>query len=501
MVDKNKKFVFHQNEIPAMAQHHPPLRISSGVAGLDQILDGGLIENRAYLVRGGPGLGKTTLGLHFLTAQGMEEGPALFVGFQEPSEQIETNAAAVGLDVANIHFLSLAPDELFFTEQQGYDVFSSADVEQEPLAKAIVKAVEEVVPKRVFVDSLTQLRFLSADAFQYRKQVISFLRFLTRRGCTVLFTSESSQDVPDDDLQFMADGVISFEIGQAGPAARVSKFRGSGFVGGRHHMRLGKAGMQIFPRLVPPLTKKFNEESKLWSSGASRIDATLHGGLEAGTISLITGPAGVGKSTLAAQFVADAARKGASSSLFLFEEDYHIFLRRTQNLRLGLDQAVKQGTVHIEPVEPMRYLADEFTAKVLEHIKQNGVELVILDSVAGFRLTLGGEEVEERLHTFSKTLARLGVTVILINETQAVTSQEFQATEKGISYLSDNVMFLRYMEVEGSLVKALGVLKKRLSGFDSTMRNYTIGEGGLIIQESVEGLHGVLSGMPTQDKG
>lgn len=481
-----------------MPQHSSLPRLSSGVAGLDQILDGGLIENRAYLVRGGPGLGKTTLGLHFLTAA-KEDEATLFVGFQEPSDQIEANAKAVGVEVTRIHFLSLVPDEHFFTDQQGYDIFSSADVEQEPLAQAIVKAVEEVAPKRVFVDSLTQLRFLSADAFQYRKQVISFLRFLTQRGITVLFTSEHSQDVPDDDLQFMSDGVINLEIGHAGPAARVSKFRGSGFVNGRHHMRLGKRGMQVFPRLVPPATKKANDELKIWSSGCAKIDAILHGGLEAGTISLITGPAGVGKSTLAAQFAADAARKGASSALFLFEEDYNIFLRRTRSLGLGLDEAIDQGVVNIELVEPMRYLADEFSAKVLEQIKQNGVELVVLDSVAGFRLTLDGEDVEARLHTFSKTLARMGVTVILINETQAVTSQEFQATEKGISYLSDNVIFLRYMEVEGSLAKALGVLKKRLSGFDNTMRNYVIGEGGLIMHDTVEGMHGVLSGMPTQD--
>lgn len=483
-----------------MAHHPTSLRISTGVAGLDEILDGGLIANRAYLVRGGPGLGKTTLGLHFLTAAVKGE-PSLFIGFQEPADHIEANAEAVGLDVAGIRFLSLVPDERFFTDQQGYDVFSSADVEQEPLAQAIVKAVEEVEPKRVFIDSLTQLRFLSADAFQYRKQVMSFLRFLTQRGITVLFTSESSREVPDDDLQFMADGVLGFETGQAGPAVRVSKFRGSGFVDGKHHMRLGKTGMQVFPRLVPPLTKTATEDLKLWSSGSSKIDAILHGGIEAGTISLITGPAGVGKSTLAAQFAAEAARKGTSSALFLFEEDYNIFLRRTHSLGMGLDTAVEKGTVSIQPVEPMRYLADEFTAEVLHEVKAKGVELVILDSVAGFRLTLGGEEVEERLHTFSKTLAREGVTVLLINETQAVTSQEFQATEKGISYLSDNVIFLRYLEIEGRLEKALGVLKKRLSGFDTSMRTYGIGEGGLNVHDTVEGLHGVLSGMPSQDNG
>ncbi|TDX24796.1 circadian clock protein KaiC [Modicisalibacter xianhensis] len=483
-----------------MAQCSCQQRLSTGVEGVDDILGGGLIENRSYLVRGGPGTGKTTLGLHFLTAADQGE-PVLFIGFQEPEAQVEANARAVGLDVTSINFLSLIPDEHFFTEQQGYDIFASADVEQEPLVEAIVQAVTEHAPKRVFVDSLTQLRFLSADAYQYRKQVMSFLRFLTKRGATVLFSSESSQDTPDDDLQFMADGVLNLDTGQAGPVVRVTKFRGSGFVHGRHHMRLSNTGLQVFPRLIPPLAKHCKEESTLWSSGSSRIDAILHGGFEAGTISMVTGPAGVGKSTLAAQFAAAAARRGGTSALFLFEEDVSIFLRRTQSLGLGLNQAVREGTVVIEPVEPMRYLADEFTSEALQQVTQRGVELVILDSVAGFGLTLGGEEVEERLHTFAKTLARLGVTVILINETQAVTGQEFQATEKGFSYLSDNLVFLRYIETAGEMKKALGVLKKRLSGFDTALHTYDIGEGGLIVHEPIEGLHSVLSGMPSQDLG
>jgi circadian clock protein KaiC len=481
-----------------MAQRSSSSRQSTGVDGIDTILDGGLLGSRAYLVRGGPGLGKTTLGLHFLSSTSEEE-PTLLIGFQEPEEQIKANANAVGIDVSKVHFLSLIPDEQFFTEQQGYDVFSSADIEQEPLAEAIVTAVEELSPKRVFIDSLTQLRFLSSDAFQYRKQVLSLLRFLTKRDITVLFSSESSRDLPDDDLQFMSDGVINFEVGQAGPAVRVSKFRGSNFLQGKHQMRLGETGITVFPRLIPPLSYQSPGERKQWRSGSKKMDAMLHGGLEAGTISLITGPAGVGKSTLAAQFAADAARRGHASALFLFEEDYNIFLRRTQSLGLGMTQAIQDGSVIIEPIEPMRYLADEFTAEVLRRIKESDIELVVLDSVAGFKLTLGGEEVEERLHTFSKTLARMGVTVILINETQAVTGHEFQATEKGISYLSDNVLFLKYLENNGHLEKAVGILKKRLSGFDNTICTYGIGEGGLVMHETVEGLHGVLSGMPVQD--
>jgi circadian clock protein KaiC len=474
------------------------VRVTTGVSGLDEVLGGGLIKQRAYLARGGPGRGKTTLGLHFLAAAGLDEA-ALFIGFQEPEEQIKANAAAIGVDTSRIAFLNLTPDEQFFTEQQGYDVFSAADVEQEPLAEAIVQAVEQHRPQRVFVDSLTQLRFLSADAFQYRKQVLSFLRFLTRRGITVLFSSESSKELPDDDLQFMADGVINLEQSASGSAIRISKFRGSGFTRGEHHVRLTDQGLKVFPRMIPPAAKLVADEFNVLSSGSPKIDAALHGGLESGTITLISGPAGIGKSTLAAQFVAQAAQQGRRAAVFLFEEEVSTFLRRARNLKLGLERPLRDGQVIVELVEPMRYLADEFTARVRQHIEEDGTELVVLDSVAGFDLTLEGEGVEARLHTFAKSLARMGVSVLLINETQLVAGQQFRATEKGISYMSDNLLFLRYMEIDGKLQKAFGVLKKRLSGFDSAMHVYEIGHGGIVLQGAVEGLHGVLSGMPSQD--
>src|SRR5690606_35743233 len=131
------------------------------------------------------------------------------------------------------------------------DVFSAADVEAEPLAAALTEAVERVSPKRVFIDSMTQLRFLAPDLFQYRKQVLSLLRFLRDRGATVVFSSERSRDLPDDDLQFIADGVISLGSAEGAPTLEVTKFRGSGFRRGPHQYRVGGRGLEVFPRPLP----------------------------------------------------------------------------------------------------------------------------------------------------------------------------------------------------------------------------------------------------------
>lgn len=469
-------------------------RLSTGVDGLDEILGGGAIRQRSYLVRGGPGQGKTTLGLHFLTAANDNE-TTLFIGFQEPEIQLRSNADSLGLDVSGINFLSLAPDERFFAEQQGYDVFAAADVESQPLVESIIQSVERNHPSRVFVDSLSQLRFLSADIFQYRKQVLSFLCYLTQQGATVLFSSESSREFPDDDLQFIADGVINLESNPSGSAVRVSKMRGSRFRPGAHHMRVGVGGLKVFPRITPPAGRLAEFQVQRWGTGLRTLDDLLHGGLVASTVSLITGPSGIGKSTLASLFVAEATRQQRRVAVFLFEEELPFFLRRTKDLQIPLEKPMADGRLTIEQVEPMRYLADEFTMRVRSHVEQTGVEMVVLDSISGFELALDGEGVKERLHAFAKSLTRLGVTVLLINEIEAMTGQ-FRVSEKGISYLSDNVIFLRYVEIDGMLKKAIGVLKKRLSGFDNRLYTFEIGQKGFRIGGPIHGLRGVLMGTP-----
>lgn len=475
--------------------NNPITRLSTGIEELDNILSGGLIKGASYLIRGGPGQGKTTLGLHFLSSA-TGQGKALFIGFQEPEEQLRTNAESVGIDVSNISFLSLAPDEHFFTEQQGYDVFAAADVEQEPLAESVVSAVERLSPTHVFVDSMTQLRFLASDLYQYRKQVLSFIRYFRDRDATVLFTSECSSELSDEDLQFIADGVMTLDNSPTGSFLRVSKFRGSGFMPGEHQMRVGPSGLELFPRRLPPKKNLAEDERWRYATGVKKLDDILHGGIEAGTISLITGPSGVGKSTLASLFAAHAAKQDRKSAIYLFEEERDSLLYRSTALGIELQKQSEAGLVAIEQVEPLRYLADEFAMLVHNKVQQDGVELVIMDSIAGFELTLGEREKSKMaLHAFAKSLSRRGISVILVNEIEAMTGQ-FRISEKGISYLADNVIFLRFMEADGELKKSLGVLKKRLSPFDSRMYTYDIGPSGICLESSVgdQGLQGVLDG-------
>src|SRR5689334_13317809 len=213
-------------------------RLSSGIPGFDEILEGGLIPGRTYLVRGGPGAGKTTLGLHFLTTGAAKGEKTLFINMGESEEQIRINAAEQGFDTSGVAFLDLSPTAEFFAEVQAYDIFTPAEVEREPTTNKITTEVETLRPQRVFLDAMTHFRYLSSDTYQFRKQVHSFLRFLVEQGATVLFTSESAAQEPDDDLQFMSDGIISLENIGGERTVTVSKFRGSDFRSGQHSARL-----------------------------------------------------------------------------------------------------------------------------------------------------------------------------------------------------------------------------------------------------------------------
>jgi len=453
-------------------------RISTGVEGLDELLNGGLIPYRRYLIRGAPGLGKTTLGLMFLNEY-EGNGDSLFIGFQEPEDELRTNAASVGIDVDGIHFLSLSPNEEFFTQSESYDVFASSDIEHGPLVNTVVESVKQIKPKRVFVDSLTQLRFLSSDVYQYRKQALSFLRFLTERGVTVVFSSESSSHLPDDDLQFLADGIINLQPKASHSTISIHKFRGSRFTKGLHQYRIDNKGFHVFPRLRPPTSQIVNTKPTQMKSGNNELDAMLHGGLESGTVTLLTGPTGIGKSTIAGNFAIQAAKSSYRSAVYIFDEEINTFIWRLRSLNVDIDTPYKNDDLILEQVEPLRYLADEFTSLVHQQVEEENIKLIVLDSITGLELaTENVEGINETLHAFAKSLARLGVTVILVNENE-VTTNQLQASQRNISYLADNVIYLRYVQPDETLQKVIGILKKRLTGYENSLRQFEIVSGGL----------------------
>lgn len=445
------------------------------------------------MVRGGPGSGKTILGLHFLTWASQRGEACLLITFGESEAELRRNAERLGFDTQDISFLDLSPDSSQFAQEQNYDIFPPSEVEREPVTRRIREAVGARKPARIFVDGLTQLRYISPNAFQFRKEALSFLRFLVELGATVLFTSESNEG-PDEDLQFIADAVIELDFQQARRQVAVVKFRGSDFRAGRHTLRLGDTGMTVFPRLLPDEFAVPFTPDKI-PFGVPELDQLTHGGLERGTITILTGPSGVGKSTLGMQFVAEAAARGERVVVYLFEEWRDSLVRRCESIGIPVRKLIEEGRLAVNHVEPLRFTADEFALMVRNEVEKEGSRIVMIDSVSGYRLSLHDEDLVTHLHGLAKYLQNMGVAVVLVNEVEAVVG-DFRVTDVGVSYMADNIIFLRYLERRGEMTKALGVLKKRLSDFEKTLRELTITPNGIKVGPKLSAMRGILGGSP-----
>jgi circadian clock protein KaiC len=212
------------------------MRVSTGIDGLDYLLRGGLLPGRVYLIHGGPGTGKTTLGLHFLAAG---EG-GLMVSFAQSAAQIRADAETLGLNIGHVKILDLAPSPDIFAEAQTYDIFLPAEVERDPISHEIKQTIDEMNPTRVFVDGFGHFRNLVSDTFQYQRLTQSFFRYATRRGATLLVGSEESECAQD------VDGVIHLDTSNLARTIQVTKFRGSDFHPGPQPMRLTGTGLQVF---------------------------------------------------------------------------------------------------------------------------------------------------------------------------------------------------------------------------------------------------------------
>jgi len=469
-------------------------RVGTGIDDLDAILHGGLVPGRAYTVRGQPGTGKSILGMHFLTAA--PDDTPLYVNLEESTANVRENAASIGIDLSNVAFCDLSPESDYFRDNQSYDLFDPDEVEGEAVSGRIVEAIEETDPDRVLLDPATHLRQFSADESRFRKEMASLRRFLAERDATVLYATQPTTADSDETLQFLTDGTIELNRGSKGRTVEVSKFRGSGYRSGEHTLRITGEGMAVYPKLNPgDHDRTFTPEPI--SSGVPELDAMLSGGIERGTVSVVSGSPGVGKTTTAAHFAAEAAARGDRAALYLFEEAAETFRHRSRSIGLPVAEREADGTLEIEEVEPLALSPDVFADRVRSAVEARDVEVVVIDGISGYRMSILGDETGllRELHALCRYLGNMGVTVVLVDDIDSVTG-EFQPTSRRISYLADNIVFFRYIEYRGEIRKAIGVLKKRVSDFEPTLRRFRITGDGLVVGEPLTGLRGILSGTP-----
>ena len=425
----------------------------------------------------------------------MKEGESsLYISFGESNEHVNTNSGKLGIDLKGVHFLDLNPETDITQDLDSYSVFSTAEVESSSIFEPIVEAVEKHQPKRVFLDSITMFQFLNQDPFQTRNMALAFIKYISKSGATLLMTSELSEKSTEKEATFWVDAIVNLIYADSWRKLNVVKYRGSDFRSGNHAFKITESGFELFPALRPNKYYR-NFLSSPASSGLPELDELLHGGIERGTTSLVTGPSGVGKTNLCVQFLKEAATRGERSAIYTFEESREVILKRSESINVPIKDMLDKGHLKIESIEPLSYSPDEFSKMVCNDVENNDTKFVMIDSMGGYGMAVREENTLDRLHSLTVYLQNMGVTTFLINETQTITGT-LETTNMHASYLADNIIFLRYLEMDGELQKAIGVLKKRLSDFEKSIRKFDITKDGIHVGDKLSGFKGILSGTP-----
>jgi circadian clock protein KaiC len=476
-------------------------RLSTGVSGCDEILGGGLVPHRSYLLAGSPGAGKTIFSLQWLR-DGLARGErCMYITLCEPAAEIGRNAANFGWDLHDIELVDLSLAAQAPNEGGEYRIFPPSEVEGAPVWQAIYGAVQNSKPQRLVIDSVTQLHYLATDEYQFRRNILGLVNLLNGAGCTSIFAFEPSEMERDTTVALAVDGVIRLDsrisagLGIGIRSIQVDKLRGSDFISGRHPMRIKANGISVFPHRIEHTGTVLPGE-RLISSGIAEFDQLLGGGLESGTTTLLTGPTGTGKSTLGTQFLAHYARSGRAI-LFTFEEPASFIAARSRSIGAPIDAAVESGAMKIVRVNPMELYPDEFLTLVRDAVESDKRTMVMIDSLRGYQLAM--EEFgkpQAHIQNLANYLSRQNVTLLLINEVEHIISTSLKATDLGVSHLADNIVLLRYAEIAGRVIKIVGCLKKRIGNFESELRELKVGPSGIQISEKLRHLGGVLTGVP-----
>lgn len=480
-------------------------RISTGSGGLDEILGGGVDPRRMYLYEGRPGTGKTTLALQFLLDGARRGERALYISLSETERELELVAHRHGWSLDGIDIFELVPPETTLDPSQELTILQPAEMELGETSRLIFDKVDDVDPARVVVDSLSELRLLAQSPLRYRRQVLALKHFFSSRNCTVILLDDLTAHEKDLQLHSIAHGVVLLEqtaiaYGAERRRLRVVKMRGIPFKGGFHDFTIERGGLKIYPRLVAAEHHK-DFIGDFVPSGNAELDKLLGGGLERGTNALLIGSAGVGKSSIAVTYAIAAAQRGERTTIFAFDEGKGTIRARAHTLGLPFDDALDRGQIRLHQIDPAELAPGEFAHRVRDAVERDNTRIVIIDSLNGYLNSMPDEQfLVLQMHELLTYLSQLGVLTLLVLAQHGLVGP--METPLDISYLSDAVLMLRYFEYDGTVRRALSVVKKRSGQHEHTIREFRLAHGGVRLGPPLKGFTGVFSGTPvyTGDK-
>lgn len=473
--------------------------ISTGIAGLDNILGGGLTKERLYLLEGDPGAGKTTMALQFLIEGAKQGEPVLYITLAENNIELRAVAASHGFSLDGVTVHEVIPEESILDPDEQYTILNPSEVEMGETNRLILEAIERIKPTRVVLDSLSELQLLSGSALRYRRHVLALKQYFAKRACTALLLDDKTAISGDQQVRSIAHGVISLQYTESVYGAerrliRIVKYRGIAFRRGPHDYSIIAGGIVVYPRIVAAESRELTKRAQV-PSGLAAFDVLLGGGIEEGSSTLISGPPGTGKSSLAAQFVTAVTKQGHRAAMFLFEESFNTLLNRTDGIGMDLRAPYESGLLAVHQIDPAEMSPGEFSHAVCK-AADDGAKVVVIDSLNGYLNAMPeAQYLTTHLHEVLTYLGQRGVVTFLIGVQQGIVGA--MTTGIDVSYMADNVLILRYFETRGSIEKAISVFKKRGSEHETMLRRFCITRNGIEVGPVLKNFQGILTGVPT----
>lgn len=452
-------------------------RIPTHVPGLDAVLHGGLPANSTLLISGVPGSGKTTLATQILFGNATPERRGLFIStVSEPQSRLLRYVQQYAFFQAEkvntaIHFEDLG---IHLLEKNG-----------DTALRRIEELVLQYQPAFLVVDSFRSLVDLSEHLAATRRGIFHLAASLAALSCTTLLVGEyCREDIPHTVESTIVDGILLLENTMHEQrdlrGLRVIKLRGSAYEAGEHSCKITAQGMQIFPRFRTPAAPQTytvqRERARVGIPGFD--DVLLPGGLLRGTVTLTSGDPGVGKTVTALHYLLNGARAGETGAYITFQENPSQLARIAQNFGFDFEGLQKRGRLHLMYKSPVELDLDEHAYAILHVLEESRARRVVIDSISDLEASArrGPDRFFDFIYSLSEWLKSRGITALLTTEMGQIFSGSLTLTGRGISHIADNILLLRYAEVEGEIRRALTMLSARGSDHNKAVFEYLISE-------------------------
>lgn len=468
---------------------------------MDEVLCGGWARNRLHLLEGSPGTGKTTIALHFLMAGAKDGEAGIYVSLAETEQELRDGARSHGWVIdENVEIFELVPPESVLDPEQHQSLLYSSDLELGETMERIFAVIERIKPKRVVIDSLSEIRLLAQSSLRYRRQILALKHYFAKNQSTVIMLDDMTTETTDRAVHSIAHSVIHLDqlaplYGGERRRLRVVKCRGQTFLSGYHDFTITEGGVDVYPRLVAA-SQRQGFVDKVVASGIAEMDSLLGGGVAAGSSTLIIGPAGTGKSILCLHYIAAAVARGEKAGMFVFDEELGLLFARAQQLGIDLAEMRDAKKLFIQQMDAAELTPGEFSQQVRTIVDREGIRTVVIDSVNGYQAAMPEEQyLILHLHELLQYLNRKGAATFLTVAQHGMIGEMRQTID--VTYIADTVVMLRYFEAMGRVRRAVSVVKKRTGSHEDTIREFKIDHRGMTLGPPLDQFQGVLRGVPT----